>query len=583
MGQMVPLDTAMPVRTQGIHAWWDTGRVGEVAVRVEPVDDDVLVPVADGWFRRDASLRGLAVRRDEAVVLLSRGRLEFELAGPFGYGRNLYARKTIRLLLPAATLTLDADTSLSATGAAILARDDADHYGDVLVRFADGGIGIASVAAVFARLAELFQTIASHDPLTNLPNRRVLEQAGRQLIASGETTQVALLYVDLDRFKNVNDVLGHRAGDAVLVEFAHRLRQCTRDEDLVVRLGGDEFAVLLTHTTPVSAHAAAERIVLNAAAPFVVDDRLVSLTASVGLAFLDGDVPDRTLGMIDVLIRHADAAMYKAKRSGSGVMQLVSAATPQLEPGNSPAAIARRVLPAMAAGLFQLHYQPIIDLATGATVEMEALLRWDDAELGRLTPAEFIPVVEQSGHIIEIGRWVIIAACEQARLWVDAGQPCSVAVNLSPLQLLDPELVPYVAATLSATDLPAHLLRFEVTESEAIRDISATTSRLKELRDLGVHLSLDDFGTGYSSLAMLRQLPVDTIKIDRSFIDRIDRDSDDAESDTALVRLVIETARVFGLSVVAEGVERESQLSQLSDMGCGAAQGFLLGRPEPAT
>jgi diguanylate cyclase (GGDEF)-like protein len=581
MVDMIPM---LSDASEAVEAWWDTGRLGELAVRVTPITDDVPVPMVDGLFRRDPGLSALAVRRGNVVRLLTRDRLEFELAGPFGYGRNLYARKPVSALLPETTLTLTADTPLSLAGSAILVRDEADRYSDVLVTFADGGFGIASVTAVFARLAQVFETIATHDPLTNLPNRRVLEQVGKHLFGNRTSSGVALLYVDLDRFKDVNDLLGHRAGDAVLVEFARRLRQCTREDDLIVRLGGDEFAVLLRDATPVIAHAAAERIVLNAAAPFVIDGRIVTLGASVGVAFPDHATEERSLSAIDVLIRDSDSAMYQAKRSGRSVVGTTELPALDTGRGTSAGAIGRRIRPALDAGLFELHYQPIIDIATGRTVEMEALLRWDDTELGPLTPAEFIPVAERSGLIIELGRWVIRTACAQGRHWSDTGSPRSVAVNLSPLQLMDPELVSYVRTVLSETGFPAGLLRFEITESEAIRDVTATTSRLRELRTLGVQLSLDDFGTGYSSLAMLRQLPIDTIKIDRSFVDRIDRDGDDVASDTALVRLVIETARMFGFSVVAEGVERRAQLDQLTEMGCASAQGFLFGRPaRPAT
>ena len=466
-----------------------------------------------------------------------------------------------------------------AAGAAILARDEY-KYSDVLVTFVDGSVGTASATAVFAKLAEVFRTIAAHDPLTNLPNRRVLEQVGRQLMAqAGSERTIALLYVDIDRFKDVNDVIGHRVGDVVLTEFARRLQQCTTDDDLVVRMGGDEFAVLLTQATPTTANAIAEHIVLSAAAPFVIDGRVVTLGASVGIAFPNDAMPERTLGVIDVLIRHADAAMYQAKRSGTGVVNRVGYAVDTSQYAGSAAAIARRIPAAMDEGLFAVHYQPIVDVTTRRTVEMEALLRWDDPKLGPIEPARFIPIAEHAGHIIDLGRFVITTACEQARRWRDAGNDWVIAVNLSPLQLLDPELVGFVHVSLISHGITPDRLRFEVTESQAIRDATATGGRLRELRNLGVRISLDDFGTGYSSLSMLRQLPIDTIKIDRSFINRIDADGEEADQDTSLVRLVVEIARVYGLSVVAEGIERESQLAQLAQMGCPYAQGFLLGHP----
>jgi len=418
---------------------------------------------------------------------------------------------------------------------------------------------------------------AFSDSLTGLPDRRVLDRWPVDPIGRGASSIRAVLWVDIDALSGVNDVAGYAVGDALLVQFAARLHQCLRPGDVLVRLGGDEFALGLSDVSVETATAIGERIVQLAGEPFRIGTQTVNVTASVGLGMSGQRQTEAPIGL---LLSLSCAAMREAKASGRGRLYCLSgtslAAAGLVERGD----IGRRIKPALATGQFELHYQPLFDVATGQVNEVEALMRWNDTELGPLLPASFIPVAEHTGQIIPLGRWALREACQQAHRWQLAGTPRAVAVNLSPVQLTDVELVGDIQAALVAAELAADWLRLEITEAEAIRDFQGTTRRLTQLRDLGIHLSLDDFGTGYSSLAMLRELPVDTIKIDRSFVQRLDQP--ESRADTVLVRAVIDTAHAFGLTVVAEGVEHTGQMAALAQMGCYRVQGFLLGCPEPA-
>jgi diguanylate cyclase (GGDEF)-like protein len=421
---------------------------------------------------------------------------------------------------------------------------------------------------------------AAGDSLTGLPDRRVLDRWPIELIGRAATSVRAVLWIDIDGLTEVNDLAGYPAGDELLVQFAARLQECLhRPGDMLVRLGGDEFALGLTAASADIAAGIGERIVQIAAEPFLIDGQTIDVTACVGLGLAGSFGTDEPEAPIGLLLSLSCAAMRQAKASGRGRLSTLTDTDPAAAALVERGDICRRIKPALAAGQFELHYQPLFEIATGQLREVEALLRWNDAELGRLFPASFIPVAEHTGQIVALGRWALREACLQAHRWQAAGTPRTVAVNLSPLQLTDPNLVGDVQDALAAAGLAADALRLEITESEAIRDFQGTSCRLSELRGLGVHLSLDDFGTGYSSLAMLRELPVDTIKIDRSFVQRLDQPANHA--DTVLVGAVIDTAHAFGLDVVAEGVERAGQLAALTQMGCDLVQGFLLGHPQP--
>lgn len=440
------------------------------------------------------------------------------------------------------------------------------------------------MSAVFEQLAGHFAHQSLHDPLTGLPNRLLFAETVRCLpaVATGAATSAALLYVDLDGFKAVNDEFGHEVGDEVLIQCAQRLRAAVRPDDVVARLGGDEFALLLVEAvTDEQTAAIADRVILSTAAPFLVADRVVIIGASVGIAHA-ADQVEQCVDTVEALLRCADVAMYRAKTRGRGRVERFSSPQPEdptaTRPRNSRD-VERRLRAAVEEGSLRLAYQPKYDLRTGRLLELEALARWDD-DAGPVSPAVFIPVAERSGLIHELGRWALRTACEQACSWrrvgadgVDRG--AVVAVNVSPHQLADTTFVAGVAEVLGRTGLPAARLCLEVTETSAIEDLAAPRKQLGMLKRLGVLVALDDFGTGHSTLTLLRALPLDWVKIDRSFVE----DVADSSAGAVLVRLVIEAAHSLGLLVCAEGVERPEQLTELSAMGCGAVQGFLLGVP----
>jgi diguanylate cyclase (GGDEF)-like protein/PAS domain S-box-containing protein len=407
------------------------------------------------------------------------------------------------------------------------------------------------------------------DPLTGLPNRRSFLERLTEAQAGPGGRDLAVLFLDLDRFKVVNDSLGHDAGDRLLAAVGARLEEAIRPTDLVARFGGDEFAVLCRSVlSEGQAAAIAERLAQAVAAPFTVDGDEVYVTASTGISLAaDGLSPED-------LLRAADTAMYRAKRWGrpyqvfDEAMQVRSAERLAME-----SALHR----ALERNEFRLHYQPAVSIVDGRVVGIEALLRWEHPDRGLILPAEFIPVAEESGLIVPIGRWVLVEACRQANLWRRFGRETWLSLNLSAHQLTAPRLVEEVSAALERTSTDPSRLHLEITESALMADTEGAAGVIRSIKDLGVRVSIDDFGTGYSSLAHLKRLAVDTLKIDRSFVDGLGREPED----TAIVMAVLGMAHSLGLSVVAEGVETEEQLRALRDLGCTTAQGFLFARPEP--
>jgi diguanylate cyclase (GGDEF)-like protein len=570
-GQEVTRDLAFLPSTLDVAA----AGVGELAEVCPVIDGDRPVGEVDDLFRGNRELRSVIVRAGPRLALLSRDHVNFELTGPFGYGRSLHARSRIADLLPAEELVVPASIPLTSVARLILDRPSISRYQDVLVLAADGSGRVAPVSRVFEALSHVFRHVAMHDPLTGLPNRRLLDERAAELTGGGmNLTRVAVLYVDLDGFKDVNDTHGHQVGDELLLAFADRLAGCVRPPDVVARLGGDEFGVLLVDVSEVQALAIADRIVLTASAPFVLDEEPITLSASVGVA-LAGDVrAESRLTALDVLLRHADSAMLHAKATGKCRVSRLDSEAASSAPLRR-AAVRRRLRQALTRGELTLHYQPILDLAAGDLDVVEALLRWTDHELGVITPAEFIPIAESSGQIVEIGTWVLHQACDQARRWLDQGVSWVVAINMSPVQFAVPGLADQVLQALAERSLPASLLRIEITEGVAIADLPGTREQLRILRDAGIGIALDDFGTGYSSMAMLRGLPITAIKIDKAFIDDIDTDTLSAR----FVAGVIEAAHSLGLRVTAEGIERPEQVVRLRELGCDSAQGYLIARP----
>jgi diguanylate cyclase (GGDEF)-like protein len=408
---------------------------------------------------------------------------------------------------------------------------------------------------------------AFHDPLTDLANRTLLvERLNESLSMPLPGRKVAMLWLDLDDFKRVNDSLGHHAGDDLLREVSVRLRSVLRPADLAARLGGDEFAVVLddVRTADDAVHAG-ERVLLALSSPITIGERTISVRASIGVAVTSGE------WSTDELLRNADVAMYVAKSQGKACVRL-------FESSMHAALVQRLELEtelerAVELAQLVLHYQPIVDLQSGQIVGMEALVRWNHPGRGLLPPVEFIPLAEETGHVLPIDRWVLLQACCQARQWqreVLNGGRLEVSVNLSTRQLEDDQVVEMVKLALDVSGLAPESLVLEVTESFVLRDEVAGARRLRALRELGVRLAIDDFGTGYSSLSYLRQLPVDVLKIDRSFTAGLGRNNEDG----ALVQAIMRLADSLGLDAVAEGVEDSTQREALVSMGCRQGQGW---------
>ena len=414
---------------------------------------------------------------------------------------------------------------------------------------------------------------ALHDDLTDLPNRALLYERMEAALAAAERSgePAALLLVDLDRFKEVNDTLGHDTGDRLLEEVAARLQGVVRRGDTLARLGGDEFAVLL-RGLPDRGMAAelAGRLQEAIARPFMLDEVVAVLDASIGIAHCPEHGTD-----VHTLVQRADVAMYDAKRSRTSIETY----SPERDPYSAERLkLLGELRTAIGAGELVLHYQPKVDVATQRVVGVEALVRWQHPVHGLLGPAEFVPLAERTGAIGELTRWVLDSALAQARVWRDAGLDLTMAVNLAAANIADATLPDAVAALLERHGVPGDRLECEISEHTVMADPRRAMAILERLRGLGVKLSLDDFGTGHSSLSYLKRLPLDEVKIDRSFVMGMTDDDNDA----AIVRTTIDLARNLGLDVVAEGVETETILRNLSELSCDVAQGFFLSRPLPA-
>jgi diguanylate cyclase (GGDEF)-like protein len=441
---------------------------------------------------------------------------------------------------------------------------------ETLLSFADH----VSLALADAHAVEAVHH-AFHDNLTRLPNRALLMDRLRHTLARAnrEQSTVALLFVDLDRFKQVNDTLGHGVGDALLVETGRRLRAAVRSADTAARIGGDEFVVLLDAGSYEVAEVTevAERILASLSEPFLIDGREVRATASVGIA-----LSHRGADTAEDLLRHADVAMYRAKKQGPSGYEL-------FEPRMRLVLVERLALEtdlqrAMEEQELSLAYQPIMRLRGRQVTAVEALVRWTHPSRGTVSPAQFIPVAEESGLIQPLGRWVLQEACRTAARWqsmTPGDSPLPVSVNLSPRQLQQPTLVAEITDVLATTGLDPACLILEITETLLIEDTENTIAKLRELRRLGVKIALDDFGTGFSSLSYLRELPLDIVKMDKSFVQDIGEDVQAAAFTRAIVRL----GNTINLETVAEGIERDAQLAELRGMGCQHGQGYLFTRP----
>ena len=417
------------------------------------------------------------------------------------------------------------------------------------------------------------ETLAYRDVLTGLPNRLLLSQrvdfALRMVERNGG--HFAVFFLDLDRFKNINDSMGHSFGDRVLVEVAARISACLRDVDTLCRLGGDEFVLFLQEADAPGAEACAQRVLHAMAQAFVLDGMNFSVGCSIGVALYPDD--GKTL---DELIQYADTAMYRVKERGRGSFRFYQ---PQMNVDVlSRIKMDHAMRQGMQQGRFRIHYQPQIAIRSGELVAAEALARWSDAEFGEVPPLVFIQLAEETGFIITIGNWVLEQAVQQAAVWQRAGTPVVVSINVSPLQFQQSDFVAMVDKALRSAQLRPELLELELTESILVRDADEALERLHALAAIGVRMSIDDFGTGYSSLSYLKRFPIGKLKIDRSFITGLPQD----ESDRAIVSATIAMAQALKLAVVAEGVETQAQMDCLRDLGCASYQGFLCSAAMPA-
>ncbi|KAA9023908.1 putative bifunctional diguanylate cyclase/phosphodiesterase [Niallia endozanthoxylica] len=414
--------------------------------------------------------------------------------------------------------------------------------------------------------------LAQYDTLTGLTNRNYFNIQMEQAITEAKENrqQLAVMFIDLDRFKMINDTYGHRIGDLLLEEASRRIVSAVEDKDIVSRQGGDEFILLLKDVSPDGAEVTVKKILQYLSSPFNLDGKEIHCTLSMGISCFPGDGMDA-----ETLIKYADLAMYKVKETGRNNYKFFNKA--MNEEISTKLLLENDLRKALLKNELEVYYQPQLDLQTNRIVAVEALLRWHHPDKGFMSPAEFIPIAEETGLIVPIGEWVLKEACKQTKLWRDQGHDLSISVNLSNQQLISNTIVEVIKEITSQTELNPQYLTLEITESMAITNLTDTLNKLKELQDFGVNISLDDFGTGYSSLSYLSTLPIDSVKIDKSFINDITN-----KTKKEIVKSVSSIAHSRGLTVVAEGVEEEEQLNIVRSLGIGMIQGYYLSKPIPS-
>jgi diguanylate cyclase (GGDEF)-like protein/PAS domain S-box-containing protein len=416
--------------------------------------------------------------------------------------------------------------------------------------------------------------IAYHDALTGLPNRAFFQSHLSKAItmAKSMNKRVAVMFLDLDRFKAINDSLGHQVGDQLITQAAQRISACVRSGDVIARMGGDEFTATLEGLgDPSDAAIVAQNIIAAVSKPYEINGHELFITASIGISTFPVDGED-----IETLLKNADIAMYQAKYAGRDNFKFFTAESNELALENLQ--FESHLKKALGLDEFFLEYQPKVNLQTGKIDGVEALVRWNSSEFGRVPPDRFISILEESGLIVSVGEWILRTAVVQAKAWLDAGYPLAVSVNFSARQFWQDNLLSMIDSILNEFNLPAHLLEMEITESLIMEDVKNDKLRLIALRGMGIKISLDDFGTGYSSLSYLLRFPIDILKIDKSFIDEMAN----SESSTEIVKTIILLGHALKMEVIAEGVETEAQAMQLKAIGCDYIQGYWFSRPVPA-
>ncbi len=446
---------------------------------------------------------------------------------------------------------------------------------DALIRSIRYAIERHRLVLGIEKAREVEQHLAYHDVLTNLPNRLLFYERLEQSLVHAKrySGNLAVLFLDLDGFKEVNDNKGHLVGDRLLQLVASRLKSNMRESDTIGRFGGDEFTILLKGIkNAADAAQAAKKVLGTISKPFTINEHQICITCSVGISVYPQDGLDS-----EVLLRKADFAMYRAKGHGKGTFDAYSSVGSSIS--NERVSMETRLRKAVDEGQLKLFYQPQICLKTAKVSAVECLLRWQHPDLGYIKPAEFIPVAEETGLIVPIGEWVLRSACAQIREWRNAGYPdVPVAVNLSARQFRELSLLETVADALEESVLKPDSLILEITETNAMQDTDYTISTLEVLKGMGVQVALDDFGTGYSSLSYLKKLPIDLLKIDRTFMSGVPANS----SDSSIVAAIVALTKSLGLTVIAEGIEEAHQLEFLQSVNCDQMQGFYFSRPLPA-
>jgi diguanylate cyclase (GGDEF)-like protein/PAS domain S-box-containing protein len=430
-------------------------------------------------------------------------------------------------------------------------------------------------------MEETIHQMAFYDPLTTLPNRNFLNKHLKHILSNtNSSNQISLLFLDLDRFKSINDTLGHMTGDELLKQVGQRLKDSLRETDFVSRQGGDEFIIVLENIHNYQEIiSVANRIIKTLSAPFYIHDEKIVISTSVGISVfpltdIQKNYKLKAESIIEQLIKEADIAMYDAKDMGGSMYQFH---TPALTKRMTRYLnLENQLKQALEKEEFSVVYQPLVNLSNDTIVGVEALLRWNNCTFGEVAPAEFIPILEETGLIIPVGKWVLQQACEQMKMWKEDRVPLSkVAVNVSPRQFWNSHFIDDVTQILKDTQLEPECLELEITES-MVQDIRKTTRILNQLKKLGITISIDDFGTGYSSLSYLKHLPIDNLKIDKSFIQDVNQDGE------IIVKTIIDIGKNLNFSVTAEGIETEMQLSILKTEGCHMGQGYLFSHPMPA-